>query len=71
MKIAGILLIIAGAISLIYGGISYTSKEKAIDMGPLQVYRTEHHYFPVPAIFGFVVLVGGGVMIYAGTKQGR
>jgi len=71
MRIAGILLIIAGVVALIYGGFSYTSHEKAVDMGPVQIYRTEQHRFPVPAILGFVAIAAGGVLIYAGAKQGR
>jgi len=69
MRIAGIILIIAGAIALIYGGFSYTSEKKAVDLGPLQVYTTEHHNFPVPAILGIAAILGGGILIYAGTKQ--
>jgi len=71
MKIAGILLIIAGVVALIYGGISYTSKDKAVDMGPLQIYTTEHHYIPVPAVLGFVAILGGGALLYASAKQLR
>ncbi len=70
MKIAGILLIIAGVVALI-GGISYTSKDKAVDMGPLQIYTTEHHYIPVPAVLGFVAILGGGALLYASAKQLR
>ncbi len=68
MKIAGILLIIAGVIVLVYGGISYTSQKKAVDLGPIQIYKTEQHQFPVPAIVGILAIAAGGVLIYAGTK---
>ena len=71
MKIAGILLIIAGVAALIYGGFSYTSQKKAVDMGPIQINRTEHHTLPVSPILGIVAIVGGGVLIYFGAKEGR
>jgi hypothetical protein len=71
MKIAGILLIIAGDAALIYGGFSYTSQKKAGDMGAIQIDRTEHHTLSGPPILGIVAIVGGGVVVYFGAKEGR
>jgi drug/metabolite transporter (DMT)-like permease len=71
MKIAGILLIVAGVAALIYGGFSYTSQKKAVDLGAIQIDRTEHHTLPVPPILGIVAIVGGGVLVYLGAKEGR
>lgn len=69
MKIAGILLILAGVAALIYGGISYTSQEKAVDMGPIQISRTEHHTIPVSPILGIVAIAGGAALIYSSAKS--
>lgn len=71
MKIAGILLIIAGVAALIYGGFSYTSRKKAVEIGAIRIDRTEHHALPVPPILGFLAIVGGGVLVYFGAKGGR
>jgi drug/metabolite transporter (DMT)-like permease len=71
MKIAGILLIVAGIAALIYGGFSYTSHKNAVDLGAIQIDRTEHHTLPVPPILGIVAIVGGGVLIFYGAKQAR
>ena len=71
MKIAGIILIIAGVAALIYGGFTYTTHKKAVDLGPLQVETTEHHSVPLPPILGVVAIVGGGALIYFGAKEGR
>ena len=71
MKIAGILLIIVGIAALIYGGFSYTSQKKAVDIGAIQINRTENHTLPVPPILGIVALVGGAGLFYFGVKQGR
>jgi len=70
MKIVGILLILAGVAALIYGGFTYTSQKKAVDLGAIQIDRTEHHTLPVPPILGIVAIVGGGVLVYFGAKQG-
>ena len=71
MKIAGILLILAGLAALIYGGFSYTSQKKAVDLGAIQIDRTEHHSLPIPPLLGIVAIAGGGVLVFSGVKQGR
>ena len=71
MKIAGILLIIAGVLALIYGGFSYTSHKKAVDLGAIQIDRTEHHSLPVPPLLGILAIAAGGFLVYSGAKQGR
>lgn len=70
MKIAGILLIIAGVAAIIYGGFSYTSHKKAVDIGAIQIDRTEHHTLPVPPILGILAIAGGGILVYFGAKGG-
>ncbi len=70
MKLAGILLIILGVAALIYGSVSFTTQKKAVDLGPLQVNKTEHHSVPLPPILGVVAIVGGGFLTYFGAKQG-
>ena len=69
MKIVGILLIIIGVAALIYGGFSYTTTKKAVDVGPLQVNRKEHHSVPLPPVLGVIAIVGGGALVYFGAKN--
>jgi uncharacterized membrane protein YidH (DUF202 family) len=71
MKIAGILLIIVGLAALVYGGFSYTSQKKAVDLGDVQINRTEHHTIPVSPILGLAAIVGGAGLVYFGVKSGR
>jgi drug/metabolite transporter (DMT)-like permease len=71
VKIAGILLILAGVAALIYGGFSYTSHKKAVDIGAIQIDRTEHHTLPVPPILGILAIAGGGFLVFFGAKGGR
>ena len=71
MKIAGILLIMCGIAAILYGGFSYTSRKKAVDMGPMQISVTEHHSVPIPPILGIAGILAGGALVYFGTKQGR
>jgi hypothetical protein len=67
--IAGLALIIAGVLIFTYQGISYTTREKAIDLGPLQVTAEETHRFPLPPVLGALSLLGGVVLIVLGNKR--
>jgi hypothetical protein len=67
MKFLGVLLILAGVAGIIYGGFSFTTHKKAIDMGPIQINKAEHHSVPIPPILGAAAIVGGGMLIYFGA----
>ncbi len=69
MKLAGIVLIVLGALALAYQGIRYTTREKVIDLGPLQVTSTEKKTIPLPPIVGGVAIIAGIAMIYADRKK--
>ncbi|HZU10400.1 MAG TPA: DUF3185 domain-containing protein [Pseudacidobacterium sp.] len=68
MKIIGILLIALGVIALIYGGITYTTHKKVIDMGPIQAEKKETHNVPLPPVLGVIAIVGGGALLVFGAK---
>lgn len=69
--IAGIILVVIAAIALAYQGITYTTKEKAVDLGPIQITKEEHHTIPLPPILGGIALVGGIILIVVGGKRGN
>jgi uncharacterized membrane protein YidH (DUF202 family) len=69
MKAAGILLIVLGVIALIYGGLTYTTHKKVIDLGPIQAEKKETHDIPLPPILGVVAIVGGGALLLIGGKS--
>ena len=67
--IVGIILIAIGIIALVYGGFSYTTREKVIDAGPLQVSTDRQKTIPLPPILGVICLVGGIVLVLAGNRK--
>lgn len=67
--IIGIILIAIGIIALAYGGFTYTTREKVIDAGPLQVSADKEKTVPFPPILGGICLVGGIVLVLAGNKK--
>ena len=71
MKVLGIVLMVAGLLALAYGGFSYTTHKKAVDMGPLQVERTQEHTVFLPPLVGIGALAIGGVLVFAGARSSR
>ena len=65
----GIILIVLGVVAFAYQGISYTTREKAVDLGPIQVTTEKTRNIPLPPIVGAVALVGGIVLLVAGSKK--
>ena len=67
MKLAGVILMLAGVAALIYGGFSYSTHKKAVNMGPIQVESTHHHHVPLPPILG-VAFIAGGALVFFGAR---
>jgi hypothetical protein len=67
-KILGTILIVLGLAGLAWGGFTYTTKEKVVDIGPIEASRDKKHHVPIPPIAGAVALIGGIAVIAAGKK---
>ncbi len=68
-KILAIVLIALGVISFAYQGISYTSRESVVDLGPIQVTADKKRTLPLPPIVGGIALIGGVAMLLAANKK--
>ncbi|MGA7414791.1 MAG: hypothetical protein WBW33_30255 [Bryobacteraceae bacterium] len=68
-KTLGIVLIALGLIGLIWGGFSYTTRQRVADIGPLHASRDKTHTVPLPPVLGAVSLVGGVVLLVAGKSR--
>ena len=68
LAILGIVLIALGAIALAYQGITYTTKEKVVDLGPLKVEAEKQKTIPLPPVLGGVALVVGVVLLIASSR---
>lgn len=71
MKLAGIVLIVLGALALAYQGIRYTTREKLIDLGPLKVTATEERNIPLPPIVGGIAVAAGIALVLADRKKSK
>jgi uncharacterized membrane protein YidH (DUF202 family) len=68
VKLIGILLIVFGVVALALGGISYTKREKAVDLGPVQVTTERHKTIPLSPIVGIAAVAGGIALVVVGSK---
>jgi hypothetical protein len=69
ITIIGVLLIILGVVALAYQGISYTTKEKVVDLGPLKVEAEREKTIPLPPVLGALALAGGIVLVIVGARR--
>ena len=65
----GIILIVVAIAAFAYQGISYTTREKVVDLGPVHMSADKTRTIPLPPIVGALALVGGVVLLVAGSKQ--
>ena len=64
----GVVLIIVGVLALSYQGVTYQTREKSVDLGPLQITTEQTHTIPLPPILGALAMVGGIVLIARGQR---
>jgi len=67
--IVGVILIVLGIVALAYQGITYTSQEKVVDLGPLKVEAKKEKTIPLPPLLGALLLVGGVVLVAVSARR--
>jgi hypothetical protein len=66
----GIILIAVGIIAFAYQGITYTTREKVVDLGPIQMTADRSRTIPLTPIVGALALVGGIALLVTGSRKG-
>jgi hypothetical protein len=69
VTLIGVVLIIVGVLALAYQGITYTTREKVIDLGPLKASVDKEKTIPLPPILGALALAGGVVLVIVGARK--
>lgn len=67
--LSGIVLVVIGLFALAYQGISYTKREKIVDVGPIHATKDTTKTISLPPIVGGLSLIGGIVLIAVGAKK--
>ena len=69
IMLVGVALIVLGIVAFAYQGITYTSREKIIDIGPIQATADTQKTIPLSPLLGGLTLVGGIVLVVVGAKK--
>lgn len=67
--IVAVLLIAVGVVSLAYQGITYTTHEKVLEVGPIKATAEKEKRIPLPPILGGLALAGGVVLLVVATRR--
>lgn len=66
--VIGIILVVLGLAALAYQGISYTTQEKVVDLGPVKVEAEREKTIPLPPVVGAAAIAAGLVLVFLGRR---
>jgi uncharacterized membrane protein len=69
ISLAGIVLVVLGALALAYQGFDYTRRDHVLDVGPMHVTAETQKRVPISPILGGLALVGGIALLVVGSKK--
>ncbi|MGH7852611.1 MAG: hypothetical protein ACREP3_04175 [Candidatus Binatia bacterium] len=69
VKIVGVVLILAGALALVYRSFSYTKETHEAKIGPLELQLKEKETINIPTWAGVAGIVVGGILLLVPLKK--
>lgn len=69
IALVGIALIVIGLAALVYQGITYTTRETVLDLGPIHATAVRQKTFPLPPVLGIAAVAGGVALVIAGARK--
>jgi multisubunit Na+/H+ antiporter MnhC subunit len=71
LAILGLILIALGLAALVYQGVSYSSRETVLDLGPIHATAEREKTIPLPPIMGITAVVAGVALLVVGGRKGK
>jgi uncharacterized membrane protein YidH (DUF202 family) len=59
----GIVLIIIGIVTLVWGGVFWTDRDTIVDAGPVEIATENREGFSLPPVLGIIALIGGNALV--------
>jgi uncharacterized membrane protein len=69
VKTIGIILIVLGALALVFQGITYTKRRQSVSLGPATITAEQKETIPLPPILGGVALLAGIALVVVGSRR--
>ena len=69
MKALAIALLVAGVVSLVWGGIPYKSQKTVVELGDFKATATEQKTFPLPRPAGGIAVAVGAFLLYRSFRR--
>jgi hypothetical protein len=67
--IIGIVLIVAGALALVYQGITYDRDRTVLEVGPITATAETRETIPIPPVLGGLAIAAGVVLLVMSRRQ--
>ena len=67
--IIGLILIVLGIVAFAYKGITYTTREKIIDIGSIEASVDTKKTIPLSPILGGISIAGGIALVFIGRMK--
>jgi len=69
-KTLGLVLVGIGILMMLYTGFTFITKEKVVDVGPIQIDKNESHPVRWSPIVGAILLIGGIAVLATNKNKG-
>ncbi len=69
ISLVGVVLIVLGVLALAYQGITYTHREKIVDIGPIHATADKQETIPLPPVVGGLALLAGIGLLVVGARK--
>lgn len=69
LTLVGVILVVLGVAALAYRGVTYTSRETILDIGPVQATADTQKTMDVPPVVGGVAVLAGVVLLVIGARK--